>query len=105
MQQCFVYPIIILNFIGHPLCLFCEKRFLDDEFRYKHLRKDHFFCQICDADGFSNYFFPEHKDLLRHYRKQHVICEEGECKQLGIAFRTDTELKLHKVGFFSLALS
>uniref|UniRef100_A0A0R3S3J8 RING-type E3 ubiquitin transferase n=1 Tax=Elaeophora elaphi TaxID=1147741 RepID=A0A0R3S3J8_9BILA len=84
------------SFKGHPKCLFCEKRFLDEEFRYKHLRKEHFFCQICDTEGRSNYFFPEHKDLLNHYRAKHVICEEGECLRLGIAFRTDTELKLHK---------
>uniref|UniRef100_A0A8R1TJB1 RING-type E3 ubiquitin transferase n=1 Tax=Onchocerca volvulus TaxID=6282 RepID=A0A8R1TJB1_ONCVO len=84
------------SFKGHPQCLFCEKRFLDEEFRYRHLRKEHFFCQICDADGRSNYFFSEHKDLLSHYRAKHIICEEGECLHLGIAFRTDTELKLHK---------
>ncbi|KAL3995492.1 hypothetical protein ACH3XW_26010 [Acanthocheilonema viteae] len=84
------------SFKGHPKCLFCEKRFLDEEFRYKHLRKDHFFCQICDAEGRSNYFFPEHKDLLNHYKAKHIICEEGECLLLGIAFRTDNELKLHK---------
>ncbi|VDK34480.1 unnamed protein product [Gongylonema pulchrum] len=42
---------------GHPQCLFCSERFLDDDFRYQHLRRIHFFCQICDADGKSNYFF------------------------------------------------
>lgn len=47
----------LMLFPGHPQCLFCEKRFLDEEFRYKHLRKEHFFCQICDADGNSNYFY------------------------------------------------
>ncbi|VDM12915.1 unnamed protein product [Wuchereria bancrofti] len=84
------------SFKGHPQCLFCKKRFLDGEFRYKHLRKEHFFCQICDAEGRSNYFFPQHKDLLSHYKAKHVVCEEGECLHLGIVFRTDTELKLHK---------
>lgn len=47
------------------------------------------------------YYFREHKDLLNHYKTKHIICEEGECLHLGIAFRTDTELKLHKVNFFS----
>ncbi|CAG9538160.1 unnamed protein product [Cercopithifilaria johnstoni] len=42
------------------------------------------------------HYFREHKDLLSHYRAKHIICEEGECLHLGIAFRTDTELKLHK---------
>lgn len=81
---------------GHPQCLFCEKRFLDEEYRYKHLRKEHFFCQICDADGNSNYFYNDHSELVRHYKEKHVVCEEGECKQLGIAFPSEVELKLHK---------
>uniref|UniRef100_A0A0N5ARC3 RING-type domain-containing protein n=1 Tax=Syphacia muris TaxID=451379 RepID=A0A0N5ARC3_9BILA len=81
---------------GHPQCLFCEKRFLDDAYRYKHLRREHFFCQICDADGNSNYFYSKHEDLIRHYKMKHVVCEEGECKELGIAFRNELELKLHR---------
>ncbi|VDN35229.1 unnamed protein product [Gongylonema pulchrum] len=38
----------------------------------------------------------QHKDLLKHYKAKHFICEDGDCLKLGIAFRTDTELKLHK---------
>lgn len=36
---------------GHPACTFCDQRFLDDDFLYRHLRKDHYFCHFCDADG------------------------------------------------------
>uniref|UniRef100_A0A0N4UK59 RING-type domain-containing protein n=1 Tax=Dracunculus medinensis TaxID=318479 RepID=A0A0N4UK59_DRAME len=81
---------------GHPKCLFCDKRFFDEEYRYKHLRKEHFFCQICDNTGCNNFFFESHRNLIDHYKKDHIVCEEGECKKLGIAFETELELKIHK---------
>lgn len=43
--------------LGHPKCLFCEERFYDDELQYKHLRKEHCFCSICDEDGVHNCFY------------------------------------------------
>ncbi|VDN05639.1 unnamed protein product [Thelazia callipaeda] len=84
------------SFKGHPQCWFCSTRFLDDEARYKHLRKDHFFCQLCDADGVDDVFFSNHSDLLDHHKSLHFVCEEDQCKVLGLAFRTETELKSHK---------
>uniref|UniRef100_A0A0K0DH60 C2H2-type domain-containing protein n=1 Tax=Angiostrongylus cantonensis TaxID=6313 RepID=A0A0K0DH60_ANGCA len=46
---------------GHPSCLFCEQRFFDEECRYRHLRKEHFFCQFCENEGrHFNIFFGEH---------------------------------------------
>lgn len=41
---------------GHPLCEYCDTRFLDKDELFRHLRKDHFFCHYCDADG-RNYFY------------------------------------------------
>ncbi|CAI5440734.1 unnamed protein product [Caenorhabditis angaria] len=84
------------SFKGHPQCLFCELKFLDEENRYKHLRKDHFFCQFCEADGTLNVFYGKHDELKQHYKQQHFICEAGECKELGIAFATKLELDLHR---------
>ena len=42
---------------GHPLCKFCEERYLDNDELVRHLRKDHFFCHFCDSDGVSNEFY------------------------------------------------
>uniref|UniRef100_A0A914XLF9 C2H2-type domain-containing protein n=1 Tax=Plectus sambesii TaxID=2011161 RepID=A0A914XLF9_9BILA len=42
---------------GHPDCKFCNSRFLDHDHLYRHLRRDHFYCQLCDADGDSNTFY------------------------------------------------
>lgn len=42
-------------------------RFVDKETLYKHLRKDHYFCHFCDADG-AQFFFSEYSDLRSHFR-------------------------------------
>ena len=42
---------------GHPLCEFCDHRYLDNDELVGHLRKDHYFCHFCDADGISNQFY------------------------------------------------
>ncbi|PIC45118.1 hypothetical protein B9Z55_005246 [Caenorhabditis nigoni] len=85
------------SFKGHPQCLFCEQKFLDEENRYRHLRKEHFFCQFCESDGtMTNVFFGKHDELKRHYKEHHYICETEECKQMGIAFANKFELDLHR---------
>ena len=35
---------------GHPLCTFCDERYLDEHELYRHLRRDHHLCHICEAD-------------------------------------------------------
>ncbi|CAL2032567.1 unnamed protein product [Caenorhabditis brenneri] len=85
------------SFKGHPQCLFCEQKFLDEENRYRHLRKEHFFCQFCESDGtMTNVFFGKHDELKKHYKDNHYICEAEECKQMGIAFANKFELDLHR---------
>ena len=41
---------------GHPMCEFCNARFLDNDELFRHLRRDHFFCHFCDADGSQVYY-------------------------------------------------
>lgn len=41
---------------GHPLCEYCDQRWLDRDELFRHLRKEHYFCHFCDADG-SNHFY------------------------------------------------
>ncbi|VDM72420.1 unnamed protein product [Strongylus vulgaris] len=82
---------------GHPSCLFCDQRFFDEEFRYKHLRKEHFFCQFCESDGkHMNVFFKDHGELVAHYKAQHFLCDFEECRTMGIAFSNQVDLNLHK---------
>ena len=47
---------------GHPLCTFCDVRFLDEHELYRHLRRDHHLCHICEADN-GEFFFKLPKSL------------------------------------------
>ncbi|GMR37733.1 hypothetical protein PMAYCL1PPCAC_07928 [Pristionchus mayeri] len=81
---------------GHPKCLFCEERFFDEDDRYRHLRREHFFCQLCETTGAAaNVFFGKHDELLKHYDQKHFLCEVDECKKAGIAFATKLDLDIH----------
>ncbi|KAI5728761.1 hypothetical protein M8J77_020695 [Diaphorina citri] len=81
---------------GHPLCEFCDVRYMDSDELYRHLRRDHFFCHFCDADG-HHYYFNEYPDLKQHFLKEHFLCEEENCvnEQFTSVFRTEIDLKAH----------
>ncbi|KAF3846682.1 hypothetical protein F7725_003760 [Dissostichus mawsoni] len=65
---------------GHPLCKFCDDRYLDNDELLKHLRRDHYFCHFCDADGSQEY-----------YR-----CGRCATEQFTHAFRSEIDYKAHK---------
>uniref|UniRef100_A0A6A7FSE2 RING-type E3 ubiquitin transferase n=1 Tax=Hirondellea gigas TaxID=1518452 RepID=A0A6A7FSE2_9CRUS len=81
---------------GHPLCEFCDTRFMDQDELYKHLRKDHFYCHFCDADGFHNYY-DDYPALQQHFAHNHFLCEEGDCrnKQFTNVFRNKLDMQAH----------
>jgi len=81
---------------GHPMCEFCNARFLDNDELFRHLRRDHFFCHFCDADG-SQVYYENYPELQDHFREDHFLCEEGSCKdeKFTSAFRSEIDLKAH----------
>lgn len=81
---------------GHPLCKYCDCRFLDRDELFRHLRKEHYFCHFCDADG-ANQFYADYESLRDHFRSEHFLCEEGDCaqEQFTAVFRSDIDLKGH----------
>ncbi|XP_037112541.1 E3 ubiquitin-protein ligase ZNF598 [Syngnathus acus] len=87
---------------GHPLCKFCDDRYLDNDELLKHLRKDHYFCHFCDADG-SQEYYSDYQYLSEHFRESHYLCEEGVCatEQFTHAFRTEIDYKAHKASAHS----
>jgi len=90
---------------GHPLCEFCDKRFVDSDELFKHLRKDHYFCHFCDADG-NQYFYSEYNDLRQHFKDGHYLCEEPECEaQKFVVFRSEIDIKAHRLELHSSNLS
>ena len=44
------------SYRGHPLCRFCDERYMDNDELLRHLRQDHFFCHFCDANNSNEYF-------------------------------------------------
>jgi hypothetical protein len=81
---------------GHPLCEFCDKRFMDSDELFRHLRRTHLFCHYCDADG-KHQYYNSMDDLRKHFHDEHYLCEEGECSSMPLTavFRTDIDLKAH----------
>ncbi|XP_072755745.1 E3 ubiquitin-protein ligase ZNF598 [Anoplolepis gracilipes] len=91
---------------GHPLCEFCDQRYMDNDELYRHLRRDHLYCHFCDADGLHQYY--SSYDYLRdHFRQEHYLCEEGVCaeEKFTSVFRTDIDLKAHKASVHGKQLS
>ncbi|XP_067933611.1 E3 ubiquitin-protein ligase ZNF598-like [Watersipora subatra] len=85
------------SFKGHPLCQLCDNRYLDTDELWRHLRKDHFFCHFCDADG-SHIYFGNYPSVKDHFKEAHFLCEDGDCAdaQFTNAFRSDIDLIAHK---------
>ncbi|KAA0197685.1 hypothetical protein HAZT_HAZT001212 [Hyalella azteca] len=81
---------------GHPLCEFCDIRYMDSDELFRHLRKDHFYCHFCDADG-KHQFYDDYPALREHFRDSHYLCEEGDCKneQFTAVFRDKIDLQGH----------
>ncbi|KAL0100074.1 hypothetical protein PUN28_019499 [Cardiocondyla obscurior] len=91
---------------GHPLCEFCDQRYMDNDELYRHLRRDHLYCHFCDADGLHQYY-SSYDYLREHFRQEHYLCEEGVCaeEKFTSVFRTDIDLKAHKAGVHGKQLS
>lgn len=91
---------------GHPLCEFCDTRYVDSDELFRHLRRDHLYCHFCDADGKHEYY-NSYDDLRNHFLEEHYLCEEGECKneKFTSVFRTDIDLKAHIASIHSRNLS
>ncbi|KOC65197.1 Zinc finger protein 598 [Habropoda laboriosa] len=91
---------------GHPLCEFCDQRYMDNDELFRHLRRYHLYCHFCDADGLHQYY--NSYDYLRdHFRQEHFLCEEEMCveEKFTSVFRTDIDLKAHKASVHSKQLS
>lgn len=91
---------------GHPLCEFCDQRYMDNDELYRHLRRDHLYCHFCDADGLHQYY-SSYEYLRDHFRQEHFLCEEGVCvdEKFTSVFRTDIDLKAHKTSVHGKQLS
>ena len=91
------------SFKGHPNCSYCDERFFDRDELYRHLRKDHFYCHFCDADGHEEYY-ESYLELRKHFKTSHYLCEIDDCGLKGEAadareyavFRSEIDFNAHK---------
>ena len=91
---------------GHPLCQFCDYRYFDNDELLVHLRKNHFWCHLCEKDGSQDYY-PDYKDLRKHFKQAHFLCEEGECvhEKFTSVFRMKVDYQAHIAQKHSARLS
>ncbi|CAO1321783.1 unnamed protein product [Diamesa hyperborea] len=91
---------------GHPLCEYCELRFLDKDELFRHLRREHYYCHFCDADGI-NLFYANYGDMREHFKGEHYLCEEADCadEKFTAVFRTDIDLKAHRSSVHSHSMT
>ncbi|XP_071106285.1 E3 ubiquitin-protein ligase ZNF598-like [Haliotis cracherodii] len=83
------------SYKGHPLCHFCDERYMDKDELHRHLRKDHYFCHFCDEQ--SNEYYNDYADLKQHFRERHYMCEMDHCigVQFTNVFRSEIDMKAH----------
>lgn len=82
---------------GHPLCQFCEERFLDTDTLFFHLKNKHFWCHFCEADGKQDYY-ADYSELRAHFRQAHYLCSEGPCRyeKFTSVFRTKLDFQVRE---------
>ncbi len=94
------------SYKGHPMCKFCDSRYLDKDILHAHLRTDHFWCHICESNGRQDYY-KDYPLLRKHFREEHYLCEEGPCREekLTCVFRSKIDLQAHKAAIHTRGLS
>ncbi|KAI8512277.1 hypothetical protein Bbelb_089160 [Branchiostoma belcheri] len=94
------------SYRGHPLCEFCDERYVDNDSLLRHLRTDHYYCHVCDAGG-SNQYYSDYDVLRNHFRDAHFLCEEDECREekFTSVFPTNIDLKAHQAAVHLKKLS
>lgn len=41
---------------GHPLCKFCDTHHMDKDDLFRHMRREHYLCHLCDEDGRNGFY-------------------------------------------------
>ncbi|KAK1935963.1 hypothetical protein X943_000628 [Babesia divergens] len=78
---------------AHVLCSACRRFQWDRSELKKHAKDEHFFCNICDSEGWVCDVFTDYPSIFSHFKTYHYPCEEDNC--LFVVFRDDLQLQLH----------
>jgi E3 ubiquitin-protein ligase ZNF598 len=86
------------GFAGHPKCKFCKSRFYDTMALYEHLVKNHFSCDICEKNGIKHKYYRDYRDLEKHFRHEHYLCEDPRClEQKFVVFESQLQYQGHLI--------
>jgi len=89
--------------IMHSFCKFCQQYFFDQDTLYEHLYKQHETCFLCSTEGTLYQYYQNYQSLENHFRNDHFLCEEAECRERGfVVFKTPMELKIHQANFHAI---
>ena len=78
----------LFNFDGHPLCQFCNNRFVDQEYLKNHMKQRHEECSLCKQSG-KSVWFRHLNELKSHYKQDHIVCEHCDEGLIGFADEID----------------
>lgn len=91
---------------GHPECLFCHKRFYNDDEIFFHMYHSHERCHLCEARGSKFEFFKNYEMLCIHFDQSHYPCRYPECLQEHfVVFDNQLSLNRHILNRHSAQLS
>lgn len=80
----------------HPWCVFCEKRFFNEEEFMRHVRSEHIRCTYCDPNDTKCVYYSHQISLRAHQFKSHIVCNMSECvDKQGVVFRSKEEFEGH----------
>lgn len=94
------------SYKGHPLCQFCDDRYMDNDALHMHLRQSHFWCHFCESNGKQEYY-SDYPFLRKHFKEDHYLCEEGACREekLTSVFQSKIDLQAHRASAHAKGLS
>jgi ribosomal protein L7/L12 len=79
---------------AHVQCDLCFNYSYDQRALLQHIKKEHFFCELCPVEKRTAY--TTYGDLEGHYRKEHYLCEVEVCRdETHVVFMCYDDLKDH----------
>ncbi|CDR94380.1 ZINC FINGER PROTEIN 598 domain containing protein, putative [Babesia bigemina] len=78
---------------AHVMCSACRRMQWDNTELKRHAKSDHFYCNLCDSEGFVCEIFSDYGTLFSHFKTYHYPCEEPDC--MFMVFPDDLQLQLH----------
>ena len=84
----------LMNFEGHPICKFCNERYVDSMDLKHHMKQKHEECSLCKISGKSSWF-KSINQLKDHYKDDHIVCDYCTTSEGLIGFADEIDYMDH----------